>query len=208
MVVEDLLQDTLPIVKGSPDCNAVDVFVWNCRHLSFLQWADSPFGIHDEDFDILLSPDSVDCGASGVAACSPEDIEFAAASFQDFFEEVSEELECDILECECWSVVEFCDEESAVSHWPDWDDLLRVEGCVAFVDEFLKLLVGECVPHEWLHHLECELRVCEFPPLVQFVRVVVRDHCWHQQSAVVCESHHDRRFEVHGLDAAACAYIE
>jgi hypothetical protein len=55
----------LAVVEGTLNSKVEDVLVRDGRHLSLLNGGNATLGVEDEDGDVLLRPETVDCGAVG-----------------------------------------------------------------------------------------------------------------------------------------------
>ena len=96
----------LAVVKVASHGEVVDVGVQHRGHLELLDRAYAALGMEHKNRDILLPPEAVNSGRAGVATCRAHDGEVVpvAASLalvpahQEVLEQVTEELQCHVLE--------------------------------------------------------------------------------------------------------------
>src|SRR3546814_10782977 len=77
------------------------------RHLAPLNVADAAFGMEHEDADMLAPRDRLDRRRSGIARRRPDDRDIGIAAAQEFFEQLAEQLQRDVLERERRPVKQF-----------------------------------------------------------------------------------------------------
>lgn len=104
----------LAVVKGPVYGQVVHVRVQDGCHLRFLNGADLAMRVHDEHRHVLLPAQAVYSCRPRVSARStddgqvlpiPADLALVPAH-EEVLEQVPQELQCDILERECWAVEE------------------------------------------------------------------------------------------------------
>ena len=97
-IVEQRLHDRLAIVERALHREIEDVIIQDRRHLPLLDLADAAVRMQDEDADAGLAADAMNRGAAGIPAGRPDDVQRLRALVQKAFEEVAEQLQCNVLE--------------------------------------------------------------------------------------------------------------
>ena len=203
-VIEELLEDALPVVEGSPDGDGMHIGIGQGGHLAFLERADSSLWEHDEDVNSLFAADAMDGGAAGVTAGGADDVEFAAVLGQQVFEEISQKLERHVFEGEGGAVEEFGDEDFA--HLLDGDNFLGGEGGVTLLHQSVEIVIRDGAFNIGLHDLVGQFRVGEGAPVGQFAGNI-RYLGWDQKASVIRQSHHDCFAEGNRGNAAPGAFV-
>ena len=203
-VVEDFLQDALSVVECSFDCDAVDIFVRDCRHLAFLKRRDTSFWEHDEDVNTRFAADAVDCSAARVAAGRTYDVQTFACAPKNMFEDVTEKLESHVFERQRRTMEQLADVDLAnLAHR---NDVSRRERRIAALHNALQGRRVNCIADIKADQFVGEFGIGERPPEGKPV-FDVWNNLWNQEAAVVRKSHHDRCREINRRNAAARAYV-
>ncbi len=97
-VVEQGLDDALAIVEGAADGDVVDVRVRHRGHLPLLDRRDPARGMQDEDPDTRLAAHTGDGRRTRIPRGRPQDIQPAAVTGEQVFEDIAEKLQRHVLE--------------------------------------------------------------------------------------------------------------
>ena len=79
----------------------------NRGHLPALHIRRPAFGVEHEDFDLLAPGHRMDCCRTGVAAGRADNGQLGVRAGQKAFEQLTEQLQRDILERQRWAVEQF-----------------------------------------------------------------------------------------------------
>jgi hypothetical protein len=170
--------------------------------LPFLEGADPAFGMHDENADPVATPDAANGGASGIPAGGGEDIQFAAAFFQNILKGVAEKLEGDVLERQSGAVEKF-----KTMHVPDAADRCDIrmpERGITSGNNILQVGVWDVgiEPHD----LNGQIRVGKRLPMGE-MRGHIRNVRGQEKAAIPGKSRHDRFLKTFCPDAPSCADV-
>ena len=203
-IVEDGLDDGLPVVKGAAHRQIEDIGIGHRGHLQFLDGADPLVGVEDEDVDPLLAPHPVDRGAAGIAGGGAEDVHFAAGFLEQVLKDIAQKLQGHVLEGQGRPVEQL--QDVTVALLDQRGDLRVVEGAVRSFDQLAQVVWRDIIDKEAEHGC-CQLRIAELAPLAQGFVGDLRDRGGQQQAAVGGKAHHHGLLEGYGGNAAPGADV-
>ncbi len=197
-IAEETFDDRLCVIESAIEGDIEDIRIEDRRHLHFLHGRDSSGGMQNEDADVFTTAYAVDCGGTGIAGCGDDDIQLAFLFSENVFEQVSEELEGNVLEGVGRTMEEF--EKVDGADIANRDDLRigvagvvgfgnGAEAFVGFGDDAAKIFIGDIVA-EKAHDLEREIGIGEFAPGFQTIGHI-RKGFRKKETAVTGEPHQD-----------------
>lgn len=136
----------LAVVKGAGNGKVVDVLVKDGGHLRLLDGRHATLRVHDEDGNILLSTKTIDGGGTRVTAGGTDDGQVVSISprlalvlsDQEVLEQITEELQSNILKGKSRTVEEF-EEICVVGEVDEGSGLGGAEGGITAVDDVLEV---------------------------------------------------------------------
>jgi hypothetical protein len=108
-----------------------------------LYGADSAFGVEDEDTDIVFTAHAVDSRRTCIAAGCADDVQLFAALFEDVFEEVAEQLQCNVFKRESRSVEKLLNVNVAL--FDNGGNLRCFKSGIALVNQLLQVVCRDVV---------------------------------------------------------------
>jgi len=142
-IVEDGLDNGLPVVKSAADGDIKYIGVGDRGHLQLLDGADSFVGMKDEDVDLLLAPYSIDSSAARISRGGPDDVHDRVIFLEQIFKEISQKLQGNILEGKGRPMKELEDMEVPVVN--EWGDVRVLKCGVRAIDQLVQVTVRDVI---------------------------------------------------------------
>jgi hypothetical protein len=191
----------LAIVECALNSQVVHIGIQDSSHLSLLNWANSALWMKDEDGNILLAAETVDSSGSSITTCSSNNGKMMSvlarlahvSSHQEVLEEVTKQLESNILESECRAVEQLKQVKAVLLIEGDkWGGIWMAESGITSVNDVLEVCTWDFgVGNVEREEFEGKIGEGEVAPFRFPIGWDLWDFFWDEKTTVLCETLED-----------------